>query len=71
MYCFSVGAEVGVSTTRIHARGPVGVEGLLTTKWVLEGRGQVVGDFNDGKLQYIHQTLDSDCSDEEILYQKS
>ncbi|MEZ4449288.1 MAG: glutamate-5-semialdehyde dehydrogenase [Nannocystaceae bacterium] len=57
-YRYGLGAEVGISTQKLHARGPVGVDGLLTERWLLRGRGQVSTDYGPGKRAYTHRDLD-------------
>ncbi|MCR5458427.1 MAG: glutamate-5-semialdehyde dehydrogenase [Acetatifactor sp.] len=52
---YGFGAEVGVSTGKLHARGPVGLEGLVTYKYRLIGNGQLVGDYVSGKKQFHHR----------------
>ncbi|MBN1391553.1 MAG: glutamate-5-semialdehyde dehydrogenase [Sedimentisphaerales bacterium] len=59
-YRYGLGAEVGVSTTKIHARGPVGLEGLVIYKWKLLGSGQIVADYAEGKKKFTHKKLAQD-----------
>lgn len=49
---YGFGAEVGISTAKIHARGPVGLEGLVTYKYNLYGEGQIVGDYAEGRKEF-------------------
>lgn len=54
---FGLGAEVGIATGKIHARGPVGLEGLTIYKYLLKGNGQIVEDFATGKKHFTHKPL--------------
>ena len=54
---FGMGAEVGISTNRIHARGPVGLDGLVTYKYQVRGTGQVVADYESGARRYRFEEL--------------
>ena len=54
---FGFGTEVGISTNKIHARGPVGLEGLMIYKYKIKGNGQVAGDYGEGRRQFLHRQL--------------
>ncbi len=55
---YGLGAEVGVSTNKIHARGPVGLEGLMIYKWCMVGDGHVVSDYSGkGSKTFTHKLL--------------
>ena len=54
-YRFGLGAEIGISNSKLHARGPVGLEGLLTYKYKLKGSGQIVADYAEGRKKFKHR----------------
>lgn len=57
---YGFGAEVGISTSKLHARGPVGLEGLVTYKYRLTGDGNKVDDYATGRRQFHFKDLPSD-----------
>lgn len=56
-YRYGFGAEVGISTSKIHARGPVGLEGLVSYKYKLYGSGNIVDDYAKGEKQFHFKDL--------------
>jgi glutamate-5-semialdehyde dehydrogenase len=54
---YGLGAEVGISTGKLHARGPVGIEGLTTYKYKLFGKGQTVASYSGGQRSFKHRPL--------------
>lgn len=54
---YGFGAEVGISTNKTHARGPVGLEGLTIYKYKLQGHGHIVDDYAKGKKQFHHKDI--------------
>lgn len=56
-YRYGFGAEVGISTNKTHARGPVGLEGLTIYKYKLYGKGQIVKDYAEGKKSFTHKNI--------------
>ncbi|KAF2661701.1 gamma-glutamyl phosphate reductase [Lophiostoma macrostomum CBS 122681] len=67
---YGFGTEVGISTNKIHSRGPVGLEGLTIYKWVLVGDGQVSAEYGAGGRKWKHEKVavgegEWVCADEE------
>lgn len=60
---YGFGAEVGISTSKLHARGPVGLEGLVSYKYKLLGSGNIVADYASKSKTFTHRKLDSSFCD--------
>ncbi|MBI2815780.1 MAG: glutamate-5-semialdehyde dehydrogenase [Acidobacteria bacterium] len=55
---YGFGAEIGISNSKLHARGPVGLEGLTSYKYKLFGQGHTVAEYASGLKQFKHRSLD-------------
>ena len=60
-FVYGFGAEVGIATGKLHARGPMGLEGLTTYKYKLIGSGQTMDEMKKGLRTYTHRKLDDSC----------
>jgi glutamate-5-semialdehyde dehydrogenase len=54
---YGLGAEIGISNSKLHARGPVGLAGLLTYKYKLKGSGDIVADYAEGRKKFQHRRI--------------
>lgn len=60
-FVYGFGAEVGIATGKLHARGPMGLDGLTTYKYKLLGNGQLMSEMKSGQRHYTHKVLHEEC----------
>ena len=60
-FVYGLGAEVGIATGKLHARGPMGLDGLTTYKYKLLGHGQTMAEMKSGERKYTHRVLEENC----------
>jgi glutamate-5-semialdehyde dehydrogenase len=66
---YGFGAEIGVSTNKTHARGPVGLEGLMIYKYRIYGNGHCVGEFSNGTRTYDHKDHTIEYGESKLVFE--